>query len=205
VARIDAPRLNDLFITFFHQIVFDTPQFIQFITRTPTVKALEKAHVMFGTDGARVILSSRTSDYKGLNVGISCRDLHWQVSALEQVCTSSYPLLSTLEDLYIYENTYSQQGWQGNVENSLWLELLHPFTAVKNLYLSGEFARRIVPALQELIGDRTTEVLPTLENIFLKELRPSRVIQEGIREFVAARRLSGHHITVSLWGRDSVE
>jgi len=31
VARIDAPRLNKLFISFFNQILFDTPQFIQFI------------------------------------------------------------------------------------------------------------------------------------------------------------------------------
>jgi hypothetical protein len=158
---------------------------------------------MFGVDGARVILSSQTSDYRGLNVGISCKDLHSQVSAIEQVCASSFPLLSKLEDLYIYESTHSPQDWQDNIENSLWLELLHPFIAVKNLYLSKEFARRIVPVLQELVGGRTTEVLPALENIFLKELRPSRLIQEGIRKFVAARQLSGHPITVSLWGRDS--
>jgi hypothetical protein len=44
VACIDAPRLYKLEITFFNQIVFDTPQFTQFIcrtTRTPTSKEFE--------------------------------------------------------------------------------------------------------------------------------------------------------------------
>ena len=108
VARIDAPRLNNLSITFFNEIVFDTPQFIQFISRTPTLKALEKARVAFEDDAAKVKLSSQTSGYGELNVKISCRELDWQVSSLEQVCTSCLPPLSTLEDLYIYEDPYSR-------------------------------------------------------------------------------------------------
>ena len=202
MARIDAPRLNNLDITFFNQIVFDTPQFIQFISRTPTLKALEKAHVVFEDDAARVNLSSQTSGYGELKVKIPCRELDWQVSSLEQVCTSCLPPLSTLEDLYIYEDPYSQPDWQDNIENTLWLELLHPFTAVKNLYLSEEFAPRIVPALQELVGGRTTEVLPTLQNIFLEGLQPSGPVQEGIQQFVAARQVTGHPIAVSHWDRD---
>jgi hypothetical protein len=33
---------------------------------------------------------------------------------------------------------------------------------------SDEFVPRIAPALQELVGGRTTEVLPALENILLQ-------------------------------------
>jgi len=200
VARIDAPRLNHLDISFFNQIVFDAPHLIQFICRTPRLKALEKAHVTFKDDTARVHLSSQTSGYDGLNLKISCRELDWQVSSLEQVCTSSLPPLSTLEGLYIYQARYhSQPDWQDNIENALWLEQLRPFMAVKNLYLSKEFAPRIAPALQELVGGRMTEVLPTLENIFLEELQPSGPLQEGIRQFVAARQVSSHPIAVSRW------
>ena len=43
VAYIDAPQLESLHIIFFDVIVFDTPQVIQFISRTPKLKALEKA------------------------------------------------------------------------------------------------------------------------------------------------------------------
>jgi hypothetical protein len=45
VACIDAPRLNDLQIAFFNDIVFDTSQTMQFIGRTTMSRALEKAHI----------------------------------------------------------------------------------------------------------------------------------------------------------------
>jgi hypothetical protein len=38
VARIDAPLLDKLKITFFHQLMFDTPELTQFIDRTPNFK-----------------------------------------------------------------------------------------------------------------------------------------------------------------------
>ena len=51
-----------------------------------------------------------------------------QVSSLEQICTSSLPPLSSLEDLYIYENPSSHPDWwRGDIENTAWLELLHYF------------------------------------------------------------------------------
>jgi hypothetical protein len=54
----------------------------------------------------------------------------------------------------------------------LWLELLHPFVALKNLYVSKKFVPHIAPTLQDLVGGRSTEVLPTLENIFLEGFQP---------------------------------
>jgi hypothetical protein len=88
------------------------------------------------------------------------------------------------------------------VENALWLDLLHPFRAVKNLYLSKESARRIVPALQEPVEGRVTEVLPTLQNIFLEGLEPAGPVQEGIGNFVAARQITSLPIAVSRWVRE---
>ena len=201
VAYINAPRLNELSVTFFNDIVFHTPQFIQFIKRTPSLEALENARVVFADNTARVDFSSKKSDYRLLNTGISCSESDWQVSSLEQVCTLCLPPLFTTEDLYIHEDPYSRPHWQDNIENTLWLELLLPFATVKNLYLSKEFAPRIVSALQELVGSRTMEVLPALQNIFLEELQSSGPVQEGIGKFVDARQPSGHSITISLWER----
>jgi hypothetical protein len=191
VAQIDAPRLNNLRITFFNDIIFDTPQLFQFISRTPTLKPLEYAHVIFGGDKATVKLPSQTPFVDLLNVEISCKELDWQLSSVEQVCTSSLPPLSTSEVLYIYEGYSSSRAhWQDNIENAQWLELLHPFRATKNLYISEGFAQRIGPALQELAGTRATEVLPTLQNIFLEGLGPSGPVQEGIQQFVATRQVT---------------
>jgi hypothetical protein len=85
----------------------------------------------------------------------------------------------------------------------LWLDLLRSFIAVKNLYLSEEFVPRIAPALQELVGGRTTEVLPVLENIFLEGFWPStgRPLQGDIENIVAARLLTSRPVAVSRWER----
>ena len=202
VTRINTPELDKSYITFLNQIVFDTPQLIQFISRTPTLGTSEnlKARVVFEDGAASIKLSSQTYGDGKLSVKIPFIELDWQVSSMEQVCTLCLPPLSTLEDLYVYELPDSQPVWQDNIENALWLELLQPFTAVKNLYLSEKIASRIMPALQELARGRSTEVLPTLQNIFLEEPQPSGTVQACIQQFIATRQATGHPIAVSLWG-----
>jgi hypothetical protein len=134
-------------------------------------------------------------------VVLLCATSERQLSSLEQVCTSSLPPVSTVEDLYISVNEYWRPHRQDDVENTLWLNLLRSFVVVKNLYLSVKYVQRIAPALQELVGGRTTEILPTLENIFLEDFQPLGSLQEGIEKFVAARRLTGHPVAVSRWDR----
>ncbi|KAN0105363.1 hypothetical protein V8E52_011122 [Russula decolorans] len=200
VTFIDAPQLNALHITFFNQIDFDFPRLAQFINRTPTISPLDEAHVEFNDSCVSVGLPPDTGI---LEIEISCREPDWQLSSIEQVCNSSLHPISTAEDLYI-EHEYSQLVWKNDaIENTLWLQLLLPFTAVKDLYLSKEFAPGIAAALQELVGARITEVLPSLENIFMEGLEPSGPLQESIGRFVAARLLSDRPIAVSAWDKDS--
>lgn len=51
----------------------------------------------------------------------------------------------------------------------LWLRFLHFFTAVKDLHLSEGLVPHVAAALQELIGERVTAVLPALQNLFIPE------------------------------------
>ena len=201
MARISAPGLRRLDITFFNQIIFDTPQFIQFISRTPTFMAPDLALLIFEDGASRVGFSSQTPGYEQFEIKIPCIELDWQVSSMEQVFTSCLPHLSTLEGLFIGTRGDWLPGWQDNVENTLWLELLLPFTTVKNLYISEEFARRIVPALQDLVEDRRTDVLPVVETIFLDGLEASGPIEKGIGQFVAMREVTGHPVAVTRWDR----
>jgi hypothetical protein len=200
VSRIDAPLLNTLEITLFHQLIFDTPQLTQFIGRTPKLKTCDDAHVDFSN--RRVSVSYPQAFDGALKLGISCRRSDWQLSSLAQVCSSSFPqvLIPMVEHLYIL-NEVPKLRWQDDIENSQWLELFHPFTGVKNLYMSSKFAPRIAPALQELVGERTMEVLPALQNIFLQEppSGSSGPAQEMIGKFVVARQLASHPMAVSRW------
>jgi hypothetical protein len=151
---------------------------------------------------AEVELLWASDDHARLCVEISFYDLvedpePWSIA---QLCAMRLPPLPTVENLrlgHFDENLdpYFVE-WKDNVENDQWLELLRPFTAVKNLYLSEEFQPNMASALQELVGGRTTEVLPSLQNIFLAKFKPSGSFQEAIGQFVAARQLSGHPIAV---------
>ena len=201
VARIDAPILDRLHITFFHQLIFDTPQLTQFITRTPHFRPQDEARVTF-FNSAVVFTLPEISDGE-LELGISCRQSDWQLSSLAQVCNLSFPLalMSSLEHLYTCEGQHSQLRWQDDVENSQWLELLQPFTAMKELYLSRGFAPCFAPVLQELVGERVREVLPALQSLFLEELNASGPVQEAVEKFVTVRQLSGYPISVSHWDR----
>jgi hypothetical protein len=201
VARIDAPLLSNLSITFFHQLVFDTLQFTQFISRTSKFKTCDEARVVFSDTGILVELP-QTFDTT-LELVISCSQSDWQLSSLAQVCRSSFPqtLISAMERLYILDSLSSQPHWQDDIDSNQWLELFHPFTSVKNLYISSKFTPRIAPALQELVGERATEVLPALQTIFLEEQLPPGPAQEIIGQFVAARQLADEPIAVSRWER----
>ena len=202
VARIDAPQLSDLDITFFNDIIFITPQFTRFISHTPTFEAFDEATVAIEDSIASVQLSSDPSfKYASLSLTSYCRELDWQLSFLEQVCTSSLPPLSTLQDLYMISDDPWPQDWKDSIDYAQWLELLHSFSAVKNLYLSRELAPCVAPALQDLVGGRTSEAFPTLENISLEDLQESGPVREDIGKFVAARQVTSHPVTVSRWVR----
>jgi hypothetical protein len=191
VALVDAPILDRLHITFFHQ----------FICRTPHLRPQDEARVTFFNSA--VVFTLPGIFERELELGISCRQSDWQLSSLAQICSLSFPrdLVFSLERLYTCEGQHSQLRWQDDVENSEWPELLQPFTAVKELYLSQGFAPCIAPVLQELVGERVGEVLPALQSLFLEELHPSRPVQEAIEKFVAMRQLSSHPISVSHWDR----
>ena len=199
VACIDAPQLDVLNITFFNDIEFDTPQLVRFISHTPKSKALESVHIYVQDWGASIDFSSQTSRRGLFNMKILCRGLDWQVAAVEQVCTSCLPPLYMLQDLYLQEDSHSPSHRKDSVENGEWLELFRPFMAVKNLYLSEKLASRIAPALQELVEGRTSDVLPALQNIFLKGLESPGSVQESIGKLVAARQASNHPIVISPW------
>ena len=200
LARIDAPQAYNLWTAFFNDIDFSTPELIQFISRTPKLGVYDQAWLIFDDRQARVRLGPLPwpSDERMLEVCILCQVSDW-LSSLAQICSMSFRPLLTMESLYIIEPRHSRLDWKDDIEDTEWLDLLHPFTTVKNLYLSRQFAPRIAPALRELTGERTTEVFPALQNLFLQGFRPSEPVQEGIARFNAARQLINQPVDISVW------
>ena len=202
VARIDAPMLGDLRITFFHHFIFETPNLPQFISRTPSLKAHNEACVDISDSGIRLEPVQIFARVLKVKLEVPYDEPDWP-SPFAQVCRSSFPhaFISSLENLHIHEDERLNQR-EVDTRNARWLELLHLFTAVKNLYLSEESTPRFARVLQEIVGERVVEILPALQGLFLDEVIPVGPVQEAIGQFVAARQLSSQPIAVSYWDEE---
>ncbi len=97
----------------------------------------------------------------------------------------------------------SRPYWQDDVESTQWLELLRPFTALRDLYLDKQFVPHVALALKDIIRGAgiVTEELPALQRLVVEELPTSGPVQEVIGQFVAARQLSGRPVAVHSWDR----
>ena len=147
----------------------------------------------------RCVIFLQTSDGT-LKLEIRCTQTDWQLSSLAQVCNSLFPqaLIHTVERLYIFDSPRPRNR-QDDIEISQWLELLHPFVTVKDLYIYQEFTSHIALVFQELVGETVTEVLPALRTLFLEDPPTSGPVQEAIERFTAARQLARLPIAVSHW------
>ena len=194
VSRIDIPLLDDIKIGFFNQLIFVTPQLHNFLARTEKFKELNHATVEFFSRHVAFRLESVS-----LSLEVSCRKLDWQLSSMAQVCNSISPLFSTLERLDIRDGGLSGSHWQDDMGNNQLLEFFHPFTALKDLYLNKKFAPLVAPALQDLVGERGTEVLYALQSVLVADLQPSGSVRKALGQFAAARGLSGRPVVVFSW------
>jgi hypothetical protein len=210
VAQIDAPLLDALSITFFHQLAFGTRQLAQFIGRAPKLEGHNEARVVFSEFTFRVTFllpgpSQRFTEKEEIELGVPCKHPDLQLLSVTQLCTQSFPqaFMPSVEHLYIVESKHlSRPRWENNIEKRQWLRLLRPFTAVKNLYLSEKIVPLIAPALRELVGTRVTPVLPALQCLLLEGLHASGPVMEAIAPFITAREQSTRPIVASYWDRE---
>ena len=201
LAWINTPSLDFIWITFFHQLIFDTPLLSKLMRGRTTIEALHDAHMDICRYDIRLgpHPPHRSFDER-IRLRISCIKLDWELSSLAQAFTSFFPSIHMVERLYIRGDRY----WgEDDNENMQWLDVFRPFTAVKNLYVSKELTKRIACALQELVEERATDALPSLERLFMETDRdhPLGPIEEAIEPFVATRQALGHAIVVSPWDR----
>jgi hypothetical protein len=217
VAQIDAPLLDALTITFFHQLAYDNRQLAQLIGRAPKLEGYNEARVVFSGHTVRVtfLLPSQvlTGDTGGeeesedIKLGAACKHPDLQLLSVTQLCTQSFPqaFISTVEHLYVDESLrLPRPRWENNIRKSQWLKLLRRFTAVKDLYLSEKIVPLIAPALRELVEARhgVTKVLPALQCLLLEGLHTSGPVLEAISPFIAARKQSTHPIVATYWDRE---
>jgi len=190
VARIDAPRLRTVTITFFNQLIFDVLQLSQFLSRVEAFQVLDQARINLLYTSVDITLSGKTEadHHPNIQLEILCMRLEWQLSSLAQLCDSLLPPFAALERLDI--DTRFGQRWEDDMEDTQWLELLRPFSTVKDLRTSNGRDQGAIPSLQELGKEGAKLTLPLPQNVLFWSL------QKAIKQFVTARQLSGHPVTV---------
>ena len=199
VGRMDAPALERVAITFFNQLVFDTPLLCDFFSRTEVFQEPRRADVTLARSCVKFTLSypEGVADRRMLEVGISSSVLEWQLSSLAQFCNTSLPPLPTLECLGIHTNFPMGPESTDGIESALWLELLNSFITVKDLVLFGSLIQYAAPALREITGEGGPKVLPALRHIFLGWFQINPSAREAIAQIVTARQLCGHPVSLN--------
>ena len=200
VSRIDAP-LDCIAMAFFDELVVsDIPLLRDFIDRTKIFHAPYRVETSLSNIRGSILLFQRKGDvdFKVLSLEIpsSSFTLGSQISSLTQACSSLFPPLPSLEHLGIYEYRSNRFGSlrHHEVDTTQWMELLRPFITVKDLVLGEPLILFVASTLQELVGERGTEILPALQNIFLEGFQASSPVPEGIAKFIAARERSGRPV-----------
>ncbi|KAH9000189.1 hypothetical protein EDB92DRAFT_474237 [Lactarius akahatsu] len=112
--RIDAPRLEDIGITFFSQPTMDASQLGRFIERIEMQTSLCRADVQTSARAISICLSNAGAR---LNLQISCEQLDWQLSSMAQICDHFSPFLSRVENLGIFmaQSSTVQRHVQGTL------------------------------------------------------------------------------------------
>ena len=202
--HIDAPQLEDIKIEFNNPPIFNSSRILLLTSLKESFKALDQAHIVLKRCGpVNVTLSSRRGTTGGkmlkLLIARGVYKTGWEFWGLNQdrVCLLSSLTPAKFERLNVREVERAKSRLK--VGNDQWLDPFRFLHAVGNLYLSEALAMCVAPALRELVGERVTEVLPALENLYIENLQPSGLMKEAIGEFVAARELSGHPVTIQSW------
>jgi hypothetical protein len=195
VARINAPRLGDIEVTFFNEFTFDLDlsQLSEFIDRIGVHKSYCRAYIL---SSERVISISliRPGAATCLKFHLVCEPLRGQLCSMARICSRLSAFLFDVVDLHIRATRPSR--WEDRLHNERWLEPIKSFAGVNRLNVSGNLSINIVRAL-ELADSRRETVLPALHKLYIPQPGPGHEpLMEAVESFMISRRLSGHPIAM---------
>ncbi|KAN0125444.1 hypothetical protein V8E53_015484 [Lactarius tabidus] len=191
VARIDAPRLGDIDITFFSQPTVDASQLGRFIERIEVQTSLSQADVETSAHAISICFSQPGAPTK-VKLQISCEQLDWQLSSIAQICDQFSPFLFRMNDLGI-SSTQSPSG-KDNMDDERWIELIRLFGSATDFRVAGVHVANILCALRSVDRGHMagTVVLPAMLSLHVQEPMPIvGPLWEAAQSFITSRRLWG--------------
>ena len=188
VARIDAPRLGDIDITFFSQPTLDASQLGLFISRIEMWRPPSRAEILSSWDAISIIFAQPEALGTRLVLQISCKQLDWQWFSISQICDHFSSFLHSVESLSIM--TAGLSSVPDDMDDEQWLRPIGAFSSAKVLRVASELATDILRSLR--LADEGHEfVLPALQNLHVQEpVSMDELLWETVESFVTQRQLS---------------
>jgi len=195
VARIDAPILRTLLITFKGSNLH-VSQTLRFINRAQRF-TLPKSAVF----GLRIlVLSLKFGPSDSFALEITCDNVIEGELAVSLICRKLSPLLSHVACLDLYGvMSRPWPPWWYFIHPTQWLEFFRPFIATQSLRVSHTLGHCLSQALQEISREADAGLLPELRTLFLEGSQPLVSAPAAWEPFVAARQLSGRPLDVQPW------
>ena len=188
VARIDAPCLGGIDITFFFQPTMDASQLGRFMERIETLMPLRQAEIEFSELAISISFVPQEGPTQ-LELRISCEHLDWQLSSIAQICEQIAPFTFRVEDLRVKEIQQTNGPGQG-IDPEKWLKLIRPFRSTKRFYVDDKLLSEILFDLGLANGKHPT-VFPFLRILRVLEFEP---MLHG--SFSTSRLLKRRHVNV---------
>jgi hypothetical protein len=195
VAQIQAPRLVRLDITLFNQIAFALPYLSHLISTMEAFK-LSDAAVNFGHKEFSVTMAPHDSawfDVGPFFLRVMCEQLDWQIDCAAQICNALIPALSSVErfTLHCYFTDTPKEWKDGEIDSTMWHELLRSFAALKDLHIYHGLLAELSLALQLDEAWSDPEYLPNLRSITARDNQFS--------SFIDIRQVLGRPVQFFKW------
>jgi hypothetical protein len=189
VTRINAPRLRDIEVRLFNQLIFTISHLVRFIDQIEMQKSHRRADIQSSVDAISISFT-QPGGLARFTLQISCEQLDWQLSSMVQICDqfASSGFLFGVGELLI--NTTQPSNGQADADSEHWPELIHSFSGAERFSLAGNLTSNILRTLRA--ADRETSPFPALK--FLCTEGPTSCdLLAAIRSFVTLRPIEVEH------------
>lgn len=193
VSRLSAPLLEKIEIAFFDRLAFDIPQLSQFIELTQRLGSSPNlTSIWLWEHGFSITHDFQHPSPRGtLRLQISCGEFARRMASLTHINRQLLPLVAGVRRLEI-EAHRPCSAPADEVNPVQWLELFGLFVSVRRLELTGTLVPSMAAALEQSAVGVGRQVFSALRDIRLRGIAMSRAIEA----FIAARKLSGHIVSV---------
>jgi F-box-like len=158
LSSTEAPVLQYVEITFFNQAtIFDTSQFVWFLSRTKTQWLHDSARLHCSKSDISITLSQETWDQMTLRV--QCMSLDWQLSCMAEICANLF--VSDVRHFDI-DASLPFPSEHDDMDSLPLLELFRPFSRVTKLFVSDTVELYVKHALKQEVA---MEVLPNIHEM----------------------------------------